>query len=387
MNAQEACCKFLKRQLRPSNCLGVREFAEIHSCRELARYADNYILRNFQGIIFTEEFHQLPKTQLVQLLSNDKLVVCSEEQLLEHVRLTLCRPEFLVNTVSKNALVMTDATCHNIVDEAKNDLILQWSTLECPEMKRRRSRACEVGAEVIYVVGGLRERSVECMDPEGANHEWQYVAPLNQARDLTNVAVVDNFIYAVCGIDGINNLNTVERYNSATDQWTSDVAPCLTRRCALGVAALNDQIYAVGGYDGYIGRTLNIVERYDVRQNKWTSVVPTRSRRARLSVSVLGGCLYAVGGYKKGTVLSTVESRRSLAEKYDPRANKWISVTGMSNGGEGLGLAAVNGKLYAIGGYAQSWVEVFDPKANYWKYHSDLNCKHSYPGVAVLQKP
>uniref|UniRef100_A0A8C3AUA4 Kelch-like protein 20 n=1 Tax=Cyclopterus lumpus TaxID=8103 RepID=A0A8C3AUA4_CYCLU len=45
---QEACCEFLKRQLDPSNCLGIRAFADTHSCRELLRIADKFTQHNFQ---------------------------------------------------------------------------------------------------------------------------------------------------------------------------------------------------------------------------------------------------------------------------------------------------------------------------------------------------
>ncbi|VDO78756.1 unnamed protein product [Haemonchus placei] len=68
-----------------------------------------------------------------------------------------------------------------------------------------------MAAGVIYVVGGLCEESVECVDPEGANPVWHYVAPLNQERCVTgcSVAVVARFIYAVCVRDGNN---VIERY-------------------------------------------------------------------------------------------------------------------------------------------------------------------------------
>ncbi|XGW15073.1 hypothetical protein V3C99_000954, partial [Haemonchus contortus] len=190
---------------------------------------------------------QIDGINVASILHAACLLQLDEVQLLEHVRLPLCRPEFLVNTVSKNALVMTDGTCHNLVDQAKNDLILQFSTLKCPQMKRRRTRGCKVVTEVIYVVGGMDERSVECLDPESTNRVWQYVAPLKQEREFTGVAAFEKIIYAVGGRDLTTVINNNERYNAATDQWTSDVAPCPSDRCSFSVAGLEHHFYVVGG--------------------------------------------------------------------------------------------------------------------------------------------
>lgn len=53
---QDICCEFLKRQLDPSNCLGIRAFADTHSCRELLRIADKFTQHNFQvsdGVLYS----------------------------------------------------------------------------------------------------------------------------------------------------------------------------------------------------------------------------------------------------------------------------------------------------------------------------------------------
>jgi hypothetical protein len=57
---REACCKFLLRQLHPSNCLGIRNFADAHSCKELQTRSHRFALQNFSDVMSTEEFVLLP---------------------------------------------------------------------------------------------------------------------------------------------------------------------------------------------------------------------------------------------------------------------------------------------------------------------------------------
>jgi kelch-like protein 20 len=82
---QDICCEFLKRQLDPSNCLGIRAFADTHSCRELLRIADKFTQHNFQEVMESEEFLLLPVGQLVDIISSDELNVRSEEQVFSAV--------------------------------------------------------------------------------------------------------------------------------------------------------------------------------------------------------------------------------------------------------------------------------------------------------------
>ncbi|VDP23895.1 unnamed protein product [Soboliphyme baturini] len=82
---QEICCDFLKKQLDPTNCLGIRAFADTHACRELLRIADKFTQHNFQEVMESEEFLMLPVGQLIEIISSDELNVRSEEQVFKAV--------------------------------------------------------------------------------------------------------------------------------------------------------------------------------------------------------------------------------------------------------------------------------------------------------------
>jgi len=40
----EACCNFLMKQLHPSNCIGIRQFADAQGCGDLYKVANNYVM-------------------------------------------------------------------------------------------------------------------------------------------------------------------------------------------------------------------------------------------------------------------------------------------------------------------------------------------------------
>ena len=57
-------------QLDPSNCLGIRGFADTHSCSDLLKAAHRYVLQHFVDVAKTEEFMLLPLKQVTWQLEH-----------------------------------------------------------------------------------------------------------------------------------------------------------------------------------------------------------------------------------------------------------------------------------------------------------------------------
>ena len=59
-----------------------------------------------------------------------------------------------------------------------------------------------------------------------------------------------------------------------------------TRRSCVGVGILDGLLYAIGGYDG--GSCVDTAERYDPLTNQWSSIAAMNIRRRYAKVAVVG---------------------------------------------------------------------------------------------------
>ena len=78
-----ACCCYLKKQLHPSNCLGIAKFADAQSCPGLFRDASQFARREFCQLPKHQEFLELSEIEIEQLLKEDDLSVPNEKSVLE----------------------------------------------------------------------------------------------------------------------------------------------------------------------------------------------------------------------------------------------------------------------------------------------------------------
>lgn len=170
-DVRNACCEFMKKQLHPSNCLGIRAFADAHGCDQLFHIANDYAKDNFSEVCKNQEFLLLNSDQLNEILRVDDLNVCLEEEvfhallswvhhdydnrrkqlyeILPSVRLSLLSTSFLVDEVEK--AVVVDARCKDLLLETMKYHLLPERRAEL-KLLNHRARKGTIG--VIYAVGG-----------------------------------------------------------------------------------------------------------------------------------------------------------------------------------------------------------------------------------------
>jgi len=138
--------------------------------------------------------------------------------------------------------------------------------------------------QYIYLIGGSRDillithlSTTYRFQPSADDHEWEEVAPINQARYSAFGAAMNGKVYIAGGHQGQNALNTCEVYNPVTNEW--QLMPSLkVRRMSASMVCHEGTLYVLGGVIPSTGRLSWVlsVEIFDAEQNEWRdrSVIP-----------------------------------------------------------------------------------------------------------------
>ncbi|HDN78946.1 MAG TPA: hypothetical protein ENG33_00605, partial [Chloroflexi bacterium] len=155
-----------------------------------------------------------------------------------------------------------------------------------------------------------------------------------------------------------------------------------TARRALAAVELNGKIYVIGGRDDqrHEFERYDVMERYDPATDTWITLAPMPTKRAWLVAAAVNGKIYAIGGSSAASKLATVE-------EYDPTTDTWATKTSMPTPRDDAVVGVVNGKIYVIGGWnmvALNVVEEYDPATDTWTTKTPMPAPLAMASSAVV---
>ncbi len=125
----------------------------------------------------------------------------------------------------------------------------------------------------------------------------------------------------------------------------------------------------------------------------WTQKAPMHVARGGLGVAVVNGKIYAIGGSTESGYLAPLSGIVDTNEEYDPIKNTWVFKSQMPTPRTGLAVAAWQGKIFCMGGvvaYNSSGFvtttvnEVYDIPTDTWTTKKPLPTARSWLSANVV---
>ena len=254
-DVKEACCEFLLNQLHPTNCLGIKSFADLHGCLDLLAVSNTYIESHFAEVLDCDEFYALDQDQVCSLISSDTITVPSEEKvyesviawvnhdreqrgqflpkLMEHVRLPLLSREYLLKKVDCEGLFQVHPECKDFIIEALKFHLASGQGLLSSHLHNHHHH---------HVAS-----SPSSMAEGTAIHDLSSV--FNSPRTKLRQPIGLPKVLLAIGGQAPKAVRSVECYYFKEDRWMH-LSDMPVRRCRCGVASVRGLVYAVGGFNG-----------------------------------------------------------------------------------------------------------------------------------------
>ena len=161
-------------------------------------------------------------------------------------------------------------------------------------------------------------------------------------------------------------------------------------RAAGAAAVIGHKLYVAGGapqtFNVSSFPVYNTLEIYDFDTGKWSFGAPMQVGRHHISGAAVDGKLYVVGG--RGAKDHSLD----IFESYDPKTDEWKTLPKIPLGVASPRVVAADGKVVVVGGEDQlNWEEgdgwvtpsawAFDPKLNRWARLPDMRTERRGGGA------
>jgi N-acetylneuraminic acid mutarotase len=215
------------------------------------------------------------------------------------------------------------------VNEVYDPVTDTWETMESMPTASANLDA-NVAGDKIYLICGLKYSGIpptftqyadenQVYDP--STDSWSTRMPIPIGNWGYASAVVDNKIHVI-GVD------LTQIYDPETDMWASGTSsPMLVFSAAAGATVgglAPKRIYVFGGMYEYSNIASNLTQVYDPEADTWTTGTPMPTPRWGLGVAVVNDELYAIGGKTgEGDNFSAVNEKYT-PYGYIPEFPSWI---------------------------------------------------------------
>ncbi|CAG5105325.1 Oidioi.mRNA.OKI2018_I69.chr1.g2029.t1.cds [Oikopleura dioica] len=418
-SAQQAVENFLKLRLTVPIVLQTLKRSRGATSTVLLDEARAFAFSRFTEITSDPEFLTLPVKEVEHLISSNLLSIESEEEvyeaaikwvkadpergvdgallyrLLQHVRLPLAKPQFLLDVVQKEPLIKQSSECQQLLEEATRYHMLadQRPLMQSTRTQKRQKPKRSYCKEVIALIGGLNRDKQQISDcfvfrpptkqlPLASNNNSdafvirpERLSSPNVAHVMYCVAKVKNLAVASGGLSQHSACDEVHAFIPSLDLW-QQMAPMKQARYLHASAEVDGLLYVAGGLVNNKTR-LSSVERWIPDANEWEDVV---SLPIPISSSCLVGCdgkLFIIGGATTGDVpVSKVFS-------FDPSSEEWTPCPDLPEPERGASAVSNAGIIYVVGHAGR--VYAFNTQLNQWSRLKDTNGGHVH-GAATIYK-
>jgi N-acetylneuraminic acid mutarotase len=195
-----------------------------------------------------------------------------------------------------------------------------------------------------YAAGGSREAptfqesaATWAFDPSAGG--WRNLAPMPAPRAGLGLVAVGDKLYALGGRGG--DAARVFVYDPATDSWSMAKTAMPAPRSGAAVVPLGRDIYVIGGLDGRAATAR--VDIYDTETGTWRAGPPLPAPRAGHVAAVLGGRIHVTGG-------ESLSPPRTYNDHFVLDGGEWTRAAPLPTPRHAAVAAAIDGKLFVIGG-------------------------------------
>ncbi|XP_068128340.1 kelch repeat and BTB domain-containing protein 8-like isoform X2 [Hyperolius riggenbachi] len=290
---QEQCSRFLIQRLNNDNCFWTYRLAFTHNHSRLLEMAMKYIGWHITSVSKKEDLIHLELSEIIKLLSSDKLMVSSELSVY-HMALSWWKANSSGDSplpVELRRVIRLQYMLPHEQEEVEKSG--GWDIQKLTQFRLRQGMFENWIVFLDLCTGDEKEDYffMDAYDP--VSEEWNKLMPLKYVSHAECVAV-GNYLYVTGGeLEDLSSSKAFYVYDSMTNDWT-ELPSMMSPRMKHGFLSCKKKLYAVGGWnkDGI----LDSMECFDLSKHCWAELSKLPYPLLNFASAQLKGKLYIIGG-------------------------------------------------------------------------------------------